>query len=103
MKLHIRKGDNVRVLSGRDRGREGRVMVVYPQTQKAIVEGINVIQRHLRPDQDNPQGGIVEREAPIHISKLMLLEGGTPTRTGRKKSENGKGWVRYSKKTGEII
>jgi large subunit ribosomal protein L24 len=103
MKLHIRKGDNVRVLSGRDRGKEGRVMLVFPQTQKAIVEGINLVQRHLRPDQENPQGGIQEQEAPIHVSKLMVLDGGEPTRVGRKKSENGKGWERYSKKTGETI
>lgn len=101
MKLHIKKGDTIRVLSGKDRGKEGRVLVVFSDTKKAIVEGINIVFKHRRPDQQNPQGEIVEQEAPIHISKLMLVVNGEPTRTGRLKNENGKGWVRYSKKTGE--
>jgi len=103
MKLHIKKGDTVRVLSGKDRGQQGRVLVVFPQKQKAIVEGINMVYKHRRPDQQNPQGEIVEQEAPIHISNLMLLAGGEPTRTGRVKNEDGKGWLRVSKKTGEIV
>lgn len=102
-KLHIKKGDTVRVLSGKDRGREGRVLVVFPATQKAIVEGINIVYKHRRPDQQNPQGEIVEQEAGIHISKLMLVANGEPTRTGRVKNEDGKGWIRISKKTGEIV
>ena len=103
MKLHIRKGDRVRVLSGKNRGKEGEVLVVYPQKQRAIVEGVNIVKKAIRPDQSNPNGGIVEQEAPIHISNLMLLEGGTPTRTGRIKNENGKGWLRVSKKTGKTV
>lgn len=110
-KLHIKKGDNVRVLSGRDRGKEGRVQVIVSSKDsktgevqfKAIVEGANMVTKHKRPDQDNPQGGIITTEAPIHLSNLMLLDpkGGTPTRVGRQKGD--KGWVRVSKKTGEII
>ena len=63
-------------------------------TRKAIVEGVNMIRKHLKPNQENPNGGIIDQEAPIHISNLMLVENGTPTRTGRKRNENGKGWVR---------
>ncbi|MEZ4688616.1 MAG: 50S ribosomal protein L24 [Bacteroidia bacterium] len=101
--MHIRKGDKVKVLSGKDRGKEGEVLVVYPQKQRAIVEGVNIVRKAIRPDQTNPNGGVVDQEAPIHISNLMLLEGGTPVRTGRQKNENGKGWVRVSKKTGKSV
>lgn len=104
-KLHIRKEDTVRVLSGSDRGKEGRVLRVMPKDGKAIVEGINMISRHLRPDQQNPNGAIVQQEAPIALCKLMLIDPKTktPTRVGRIKNENGKGWVRVSKKSGEIV
>jgi large subunit ribosomal protein L24 len=104
-KLHIKRDDIVRVLSGKDRGSEGRVLVVYPQTQRAIVEGANLVSKHMRPTQENPNGGIIEQEAPIHISNLMLIDPSTkePTRVGRQRNENGKGWVRVSKKSGEII
>lgn len=108
-KLHIRKGDMVRVLSGKDRGTDGRVMGIVKKrnihnneiTYKAIVEGKNMVTRHRKPDAQNPQGSILKTEAGIHLSKLMLLEKGKPTRIGRTKTE--KGWVRVSKKTGEII
>lgn len=102
-KLHIKKGDTVRVLSGRDRGAEGRVLVVLPEDGKAIVEGVNMVSKHLRPSQKDPEGGIVKREAPIHVCKLMLVDPSTrkPTRVGRQKAE--KGWVRYAKKSGQII
>jgi large subunit ribosomal protein L24 len=102
-KMHIRKGDTVRVLCGQDRGEEGRVLRVFPKKGTAIVEGIRLVSKHMRPSQENPNGGIVQKEAPIQVSNLMLVEGGTPTRTGRKKSETGIGWERYSKNTGEII
>ncbi len=104
-KLHIKRDDTVRVLSGKNRGEEGRVLRVLVKERKAIVEGVNMISKHLRPNQQNPNGAIVSQEAPIHISKLMLIDPKTkqPTRTGRVKNENGKGWVRVSKKTGEII
>ncbi|MEM6764806.1 MAG: 50S ribosomal protein L24 [Bacteroidota bacterium] len=105
IKLHIRKGDTVRVLSGRDRGKEGEVLVVMPREGKAIVEGINMVSKHMRPNQQNTNGGIVQQEAPIYVSKLMLIDPKTkePTRVGRIKNETGKGWVRVSKKTGEAI
>jgi len=95
----------VRVLSGKDRGKEGRVMVMMPQDNKAIVEGVRVVSKHTKPSQSQPDGGIIETEAPIHLSNLMLIDPSTkePTRVGRKKNEDGKGWVRYSKKSGEIL
>lgn len=110
-KLHIKKGDEVRVLSGRERGKSGRVLKIEHKRDKrtdevqsrAIVEGLNMVTKHKKPDQKNPQGSIVETEAGIHISNLMLIDPKTNkvTRVGRKKTENG--WVRVSKKTGEII
>ena len=112
-KLHIKKGDDVRVLSGRERGKTGRVLLITHKENsktgdvqyRAIVEGLNLVSKHRRPDQQNPQGGIIETEAPIHISNLQLIDpkSKAPTRIGRKPNEKGKGWVRYSKKSGEII
>lgn len=104
-KLHIKKDDVVRVLSGKYRGKEGRVLRVFPVDNKAIVEGVGIVYRHTRPNQQNPDGGIIEQEAPVHISNLMLIDPSTkqPTRVGRAKNEDGKGWVRVSKKSGEII
>lgn len=110
-KLHVRKGDKVRVLSGRDRGKEGKIQAIVHKKDKfngriqskAIVEGINMVTKHRKPDQQNPQGAIIETEAPINVDKLMLIDpkSGEPTRIGRQKTE--KGWVRVSKKSGEII
>lgn len=110
-KLHIKKGDNVRVISGRERGKEGKVLGIVAKTDartgevqyRALVEGLNLVSKHRRPDQQNPQGAIVEQEGTIHVSNLMILDpkGGSPTRVGRTKTENG--WVRVSKKSGEII
>ncbi|RMG75563.1 MAG: 50S ribosomal protein L24 [Bacteroidetes bacterium] len=104
-KLHIKKDDMVRVLSGSDRGREGRVLKVLPQKESAIVEGVRIVRKAMRPSQQHPNGDIIEQEAPIHISNLMLIDPKTkqPTRVGRKRAEEGKGWVRYAKKSGEII
>jgi large subunit ribosomal protein L24 len=92
-------------LSGRDRGKEGRVQVINKKDYRAIVEGMNMVTKHRKPDQNNPQGSIIQTEAAIHISNLMLVDPSSrqPTRVGRVKNENGKGWVRVSKKTGEII
>ncbi len=103
-KLHIKKDDQVKVLSGRDRGAIGRVLRVIPKDGKAIVEGVNMVSKHKRPSQTNPEGGIVKQEAPIDACKLMLIDPSTkkPTRIGRKKTEDG-GWVRVSKKSGEVI
>ncbi len=101
-KLHIKKGDRVRVMAGTDKGSEGEVLEVFPKKQRAIVDGVNIVKKHRKPMGDNP-GGIVEMPAPIHISNLMLLDPktGEPTRIGRKEVD-GK-LVRYSKKSGEII
>ena len=102
-KLHVKKGDTVQVLSGNDKGKQGKVMSVDPEKNRAIVEGIRIVSKHTRPNAEHPQGGIIKQEAPIHISNLMVVgNDGKPTRIGRKKDENGKS-VRYSKKTGEII
>lgn len=103
-KLHIKKGDTVAVLAGNDKGQKGRVLEIIRKTDRAIVEGVNMIKKHTKPNAESPQGGIIEKEAPIHISNLMLVDpkSGEPTRIGRKMNENGK-LVRYSKKTGEEI
>jgi large subunit ribosomal protein L24 len=100
-KLKIRKGDQVRVVAGADKGSEGRVLAVFADKNTAIVEGVRMISRHTKPNAENPDGGIIRKEAPVHISNLVLLLGGTPTKVGRKE-EDGK-VVRYSKKTTEII
>lgn len=103
-KFHVKKGDKVVVLSGEHKGKEGVVLEMLPNKSKAIVEGVNVVKKHKKPSATDPQGGIEETEAPIYLSKLMLVDPSTgePTRVGRKLDENGK-LVRYSKKTQEII
>ena len=103
-KLHIKKGDTVYVNSGESRGKQGRVLRVLVKDQKAIVEGLNIVKKSTKPSAKNPQGGIVEMEAPIHISNLNLIDpkSGKPTRIGRRRDANGK-LVRYAKKSGEEI
>jgi len=102
-KLHIKKGDIVYVNTGTDKGKTGRVLRVLIDKQRAIVEGLNMITKHAKPNAKNPQGGIEKVEAPIHISNLNIVDpkSGKPTRIGRKEV-NGK-LVRYSKKSGEEI
>jgi large subunit ribosomal protein L24 len=102
-KFHIKKDDTVKVISGESRGEEGKVLEVYPAKNKALVEGVNIVKRHTKPNATHPNGGIVEQEAPIHLSNLMLVDPktGEATRIGRRE-ENGK-LVRYSKKSGEVI
>ena len=102
-KLHIKKGDQVRVIAGKDKGQEGEVLQVFATKNRAIVKEINLVKKHTKATQDNA-GGIQEIPAPIHFSNLMLLDpkSGEPTRIGRKLDSNGK-LVRYSKKSGEII
>ncbi|MEA2041315.1 MAG: 50S ribosomal protein L24 [Bacteroidota bacterium] len=99
-KLHVKKGDIVKVNAGNDKGKEGRILSVFPEKSRALVEGINMIAKHTKPDSENPQGGIVNKEAPIHISNLMVVcpETKEATRIGRKRNEDGK-LVRYSKKS----
>ena len=104
-KLHIKKGDTVRVIAGESKGAEGTVRKVYPEKGRAIVEGndIKKMSKHTKPNAANPQGGIVHEEAPIHISNLMVVDGkGNATRIGRKTDDKGNK-VRYSKKSGEVI
>lgn len=103
-KLHIRKGDKVKVISGNNKGKTGEVLQVIPEKNRAIVEGINVVTKHKKPSATNPQGGREEKEAPVHISNLMLIDPSTgePTRVGRKRDEDGK-LQRYAKKSGQII
>jgi large subunit ribosomal protein L24 len=103
-KLHIKKGDTAFVNAGEYKGQKGRVLEVNRTTNRAIVEGINMISKHTKPNAQNPDGGIVKKEAPIHISNLMLIDpsSGEPTRIGRRRNDKGK-LVRYSKKSGEEI
>ena len=103
-KLHIKKGDTVYVNAGEDKGKTGRVLKVLVKDNKAIVEGVNMVSKHTKPNAKAPQGGIVKKEAPIHLSNLNVLDPKTKTATriGRKMNEEGK-LVRYSKKSGEEI
>lgn len=103
-KLNIKKNDTVYVLSGEDRGKTGRVLKVYPAKSSAIVEGVNIVTKATKPSAQHPQGGLVKKEAPIHISNLSLLDpkSGKPTRIGRRRNDEGK-LVRYAKKSGEEI
>lgn len=99
-KLHIKKGDTVSVISGEYKGQQGKVLEIIVKTNRAIVEGVNIVSKHTKPNATNPDGGIIKKEAPIHISNLLVVcpETGKPTRIGRKIGENGK-LVRYSKKS----
>jgi large subunit ribosomal protein L24 len=103
-KLHIKKGDTVVVISGNAKGQEGKVLNVVREKERAIVEGVNMVSKHTKPNAKSPQGGIIKKEATIHISNLMLKDPktGKPTRIGRRYDKDGK-LVRYSKKSGEEI
>jgi large subunit ribosomal protein L24 len=103
-KFHIRKGDTVMILSGEDRGKKGKVLEVDRKKYGAIVEGRNMVTKHVKPSANNPNGGIENTEASIHLSNLMLVDPATgePTRIGRKADGKGK-LKRYSKKTGDLI
>ena len=104
VKLHIKKNDTVKVISGNHKGKTGKVLEVIAIKNRAIVEGLNMITKHIKPSAANPEGGLEKTEAPIHVSNLMLVDPSTgePTRIGRKRDEDGK-LRRYSKKTGEFI
>ena len=103
-KLHIKKGDQVQVIAGDSKGQTGKVLKVEVSKQRAIVEGVNLCKKATKPNAQNPQGGIVEKEAAIHISNLQVLDpkSGKPTKVGRKLNAKGK-LVRYAKKSGEEI
>lgn len=104
VKLHIKKGDTVQVMTGDNKGKQGKVLKVEVASQRAIVEGVNLCKKATKPNAQNPQGGIIEKEAPIHVSNLMVLDpkSGKPTKVGRKADAKGK-LVRYAKKSGEEI
>ena len=102
MRIKIKKGDKVRVISGSNKGSEGEVIRIKKGTNKAIVEGVNIVKKHNKPSAQKPQGGISEKEAPIHISNLSLITtDGKTTRVGFRYDDGAK--VRYSKKTNEAI
>ncbi len=103
-KLHIKKGDTVFVNAGNSRGQSGKVLEVITSKQRAIVEGVNMVSKHTKPNAQHPQGGIIKQEAAIHISNLQPLDpkSGKPTRVGRKENAKGK-LVRIAKKSGEEI
>jgi large subunit ribosomal protein L24 len=102
-KLNIKKDDTVRVIAGESKGQEGKVLFVDRKKSRVIVEGVNQVSKHAKPNAQNPQGGIEHKEASIHISNLVLIVNGEPTKVGRKLDDKAERLVRYSKKTGEII
>ena len=103
-KLHIKKGDQVIVNTGEYKGQKGRVLTVNREKRRAIVEGVNMVSKHTKPNAKNPQGGITKQEASVHISNLNLVDpsSGEATRAGRRLNDNNK-LVRYAKKSGEEI
>jgi large subunit ribosomal protein L24 len=102
MAAKIRKGDRVVVLAGKDKGREGAVLRVFPKEQRVLVQGLNMVQRHTRPTQLDPQGGIKNKEAALHVSNVAIVDSkGKPTRVGFRVEGDKK--VRFAKTTGEVI
>ncbi|GAV23833.1 50S ribosomal protein L24 [Carboxydothermus pertinax] len=103
-KLSVKKGDTVLVIAGKDNGKKGKIVQVIPAENRVIVEGVNIVKRHTRPNQKLPQGGIVEKEAPIHVSNVMVVcpSCGKPTRVGKKFLADGKK-IRICKKCGESL
>jgi large subunit ribosomal protein L24 len=103
VKIKIKKGDNVLVVAGNHKGSKGEVKRIDLEKNRVYVEGVNMVKRHMKPTTAQPDGKIVEKEAGIHISNVMLLVGDAPTRVGRKLDDASGKLVRYSKKTGEVI
>ena len=101
--MFVKKGDKVKVITGKDKNKEGVVLAAFPKKDKVVVEGINVVKKHQKPSQTAPQGGIVEMEAPIHVSNVMVVDPSNDeaTRVGYKEVDGKK--VRVSKKTGEVL
>ncbi|MBM7606485.1 50S ribosomal protein L24 [Metabacillus litoralis] len=101
--MHVKKGDKVMVISGKDKGKQGVILASYPKKDRVLVEGINIVKKHSKPSQANPQGGILSQEAPIHVSNVMPLDpkSGEPTRVGSKVVDGKK--VRVAKKSGETL
>jgi large subunit ribosomal protein L24 len=102
-KLHLKKGDMVLVIAGDDKGKKGRVIEVIKTDSRAVVEGVNIVSRHTKPNAQNQNGGIISKEAPVHISNLMVVDkSGKATKVGRKLNDKGK-LARVSKKSGDFI
>ena len=101
-KFKIKKGDKIKIVSGEHKGSEGTVLKIITDKNRALIEGVNLVKKHAKPNAQNPPGGIIEKEASIHISNLSLLtEGGETTRVGYRMEEGKK--VRYAKKSNEVI
>jgi len=103
-KLHVKKGDNVVIVAGKDKGKKGKVLQAFPQESRVIVEGVNIIKKHSRPTQKLPQGGIIEREAPLHVSNVMpfCAKCGKGVRISKKELTDGK-MVRTCSQCGEVF
>lgn len=101
--MHVKQGDKVKVLSGKDRGKEGTILAAFPKKERVLVEGVNMVKIHAQPSQENPQGGILEQEAPIHVSNVLPIDpkSGEPTRVGYEVRDGKK--VRIAKKSGEPL
>ncbi|GEN46917.1 50S ribosomal protein L24 [Alkalibacillus haloalkaliphilus] len=101
--MHVKKGDKVRVISGKDKGKEGTILEAFPKKDRIVVEGVNYMKKHTQPSQENPQGGILNQEAPIHVSNVMPIDPNTnePTRVGYEVRDGNK--VRIAKKSGEPL
>ncbi|MBO8157478.1 MAG: 50S ribosomal protein L24 [Bacillaceae bacterium] len=101
--MHVKKGDKVKVISGKDKGKTGTILEAYPKKERVLVEGINMVKKHAKPSQENPQGGIITMEAPIHVSNVMPIDPktGEPTRVGYEIRDGKK--VRIAKKSGEPL
>ena len=103
-KLSLKKGDNVMVIAGNNKGQSGRILIVDREKQRAIVEGVNLMSKHTKPNADNPKGGIIKKESSVHISNLMFIDkSGKPTKVGKKTDEKTGKSLRISKKSGEVI
>ncbi|WP_428910399.1 50S ribosomal protein L24 [Niallia sp. Krafla_26] len=101
--MHVKTGDKVMVISGKDKGKTGVILASFPKKNRVLVEGVNIVKKHSKPSQVNPQGGIINQEAPIHVSNVMPIDpkSGEPTRVGVKVVDGKK--VRYAKKSGEVL
>jgi large subunit ribosomal protein L24 len=102
-KYKLKKGDLVRVISGESKGQEGKILEINTKKDRVLIEGVNLISKHTKPNAKSPQGGIVKQEGSVHISNLMFVEGGKTVRVGRKADEKTGKLVRFSKKTKEVI
>ena len=100
--MKIRKGDMVKIYSGNDKGKTGRIIKVFPSKDRILVEGVNIVKKHSRPSQENPQGAILDKELSIHISNAMYLNGNKPTKIGIKRIQDGNK-TRFSKSTNKDI